>query len=91
MRGDMEIPMARMRLTKPRPRAPMRAMAMTNAGKASMMSMTRLITRSVLPPKYPAATPRNIPIRVAMAMEETAAKRETRVPQKRRLRMSRPT
>ena len=60
------------------------------AGKANSMSVIRPITRSVQPPKYPAAIPATDPITAAIATAKTATRSEANTPTMTREAMSRP-
>src|SRR5581483_10871507 len=59
---------------------PMMAMAKSSSGKARKTSMTRLMTASIQPPKYPAVTPSSTPIAMATRVETPAMPSETRAP-----------
>ena len=66
-------------------------MASTNSGNAMMVSATRPTTRSVQPPKKPAATPASPPIRKTSATEVMAMTKSRRVATITRLNTSRPS
>src|SRR5712691_11689651 len=60
------------------------------AGNAKNTSITRPITRSAIPPRYPDTSPRTPPTTVAAATENTATCIERRAPNSTRLKRSRP-
>ncbi len=60
-----------------------RAIAITRYGMAKKMSVIRMITSSSAPPKYPARTPRKIPMRRLAATTTTPMRNALRVPQTR--------
>src|SRR2546430_2071589 len=61
------------------------------AGNAKNTSITRPITRSAMPPRYPDTSPRTLPTSVAAATENTATCIERRAPNSTRLKRSRPS
>ena len=61
-----------------------------NAGEAMLPSANRISNESVRPPIYPAAKPISGPTALDITTTTAETPRETRAPQMRRLRMSRP-
>src|SRR5437762_274460 len=61
------------------------------AGNAKNTSITRPITRSAMPPRYPDTRPRTPPTSVAAATDSTATCMERRAPNSTRLKRSRPS
>ena len=73
------------------PSAATMPMASTNSGNAMMVSESRLMSRSVQPPKKPAAMPAKPPITKTSATEESAMMKSSRVATTTRLKISRPS
>ena len=69
---------------------PTSAIAKTSSGKARKMSISRAITESIQPPKYPAMTPITMPMPTASAVARNAMSSEYRAPLTIRASMSRP-
>src|SRR5437762_5727312 len=61
------------------------------AGNAKNTSITRPITMSAMPPRYPDTSPRTLPTSVAAATDNTATCMERRAPNSTRLKRSRPS
>ncbi|CAM5252204.1 hypothetical protein SANTM175S_01636 [Streptomyces antimycoticus] len=55
-------------------------MMKSNCGKASSMSITRLISESTQPPKYPAMMPKMVPRTTATTAARKATSSEIRAP-----------
>ena len=72
------------------PREAVIAIASTSAGNASSASMTRIASRSKVPPRYPARSPTETPTRNPMLTEMTPTDSEMREPQRTRENTSRP-
>src|SRR3984893_10006806 len=81
---------ATMPLTRPGPRAAMMATARRKYGKASSVSMERMMSWSTQRPMKPARSPHSEPTRAARAVAVSPTTREMRAPKRRRLRRSRP-
>ncbi len=62
---------------RPWPRIAISEMASRMAGKASMMSTTRITSVSTSPPQYPARSPSGTPISSARPTEPKATSSET--------------
>ena len=69
---------------------PTSAIAKTSSGKARKMSISRAITASIQPPKYPAITPMIAPMTTASAVAANPISSEYRAPTTIRASMSRP-
>src|SRR5438132_2124910 len=81
---------ATMPLTRPGPRAAMMATARRKYGKASSVSMERMMSWSTHRPMKPARSPQSEPTRAARAVAVSPTTREMRAPKRSRLRRSRP-
>src|SRR5712692_1883895 len=81
---------ATMPLTRPGPSAAMMATARRKYGKASSVSMDRMMSWSTQRPMKPARSPHSEPTRAARAVAVRPTTREMRAPKRRRLRRSRP-
>src|SRR5712692_8049498 len=81
---------ATMPLTRPGPRAAMMATARRKYGKASSVSMDRMMSWSTQRPTKPARSPHSEPTRAARAVAVSPTTREMRAPKRSRLRRSRP-
>ena len=73
------------------PSIPAIAIASTRPGKEIIISAIRMITPSTIPPKYPAITPRNVPITKITATRHNVMTREVLVPKITRDSKSRPS
>ena len=78
-------------LTRFGPSIPAMAMARTRPGNEIFISAIRMITASTTPPKYPAITPKNVPITKITATRHKVMIREVLVPKITRERRSRPS
>src|SRR5438093_885520 len=77
-------------LTRPGPRAAMMATARRKYGKASSVSMERMMSWSTQRPMKPARSPQSEPTSAARAVAVSPTTREMRAPKRSRLRRSRP-
>ena len=83
--------MAMMALTALGPKAAVIRMAMTSEGKAKIRSLPRMMTSSIRPPRFAAATsPRGTPKPMPMPTATSATAIEVRAPTMTIDRMSRP-
>ena len=89
--GIMTKAVARMAFTRLGPKAAARAKARMSDGKDRMTSMKRMMTLSVLPPKYPDVAPMSAPVIPATEMTRRPMDSEMRAPNMTREKMSRPS
>ena len=83
--------MATTAFSMPGPRAAAKASAMTRRGKARKMSVTRISTVSIMPPKYPATVPMTRPTGSTMIDTRKMMVSVMRLPWTMREKMSRPS
>ena len=90
-KGMRVTAMATMTAGRPVPIAIEIAMARMRSGNACITSMSRWLTRSKRPPRYPHATPHSEPVVVPSSTDANATKSDVRAPWMTRESVSRPT